>query len=66
MVRVTMKVLYQVKAPHFTAGIEVFDGMIIVAAPILKWTLGIRIDQFIDYCRRKKWVIVNLDAKKFY
>jgi hypothetical protein len=47
--------LWHVDAPHFSAGVIVRDGKIILAAPILAYSRGWSIDRFCDYCRRKGW-----------
>ena len=37
-----MRTLWQITAPHYTAGLEVEDGVITTAAPILNWTVGFK------------------------
>ena len=49
--------LYAVMANHFYAGIIVNRGVIIQAAPILKWSIGQSFDNFRLYCRKKFWAI---------
>lgn len=52
--------LYQVSAPHFTAGIEVDSesGTVVQAAPILKWMIGKKIDlKLLEYFQKKEWDI---------
>jgi hypothetical protein len=52
--------LYQIKAPHFSAGFETNkDGGIIKTAPILNYmkARGWKINQAINYCRSKNWKI---------
>lgn len=44
-------VLYQVEAPHFNAGVEAQDGVIVRAAPILGWAKGLQVGEFIRRCR---------------
>lgn len=48
---------YRVSAPHFVAGVVVYNGLIINAAPILKWCIGNRLSYFRGYCDKKKWQI---------
>jgi len=52
--------LYQVLSGYFTAGVEVNDGKITFAAPILGWATGKEITWFKQYCRHKKWTIRKL------
>lgn len=47
--------LHQIAAPHFVAGVETRDGIVILAAPIVKWTMGRRLDDLADYFSRKGW-----------
>jgi hypothetical protein len=32
--------LYQIECPYYCAGLEVEDGVVSRAAPVLKWTIG--------------------------
>ena len=46
--------LWQVTAPHYVAGlIEAQDGVIINAAPIIKWAAGNNIRWFKWWCAKK-------------
>lgn len=47
--------LVAVSAPHFYAGIVLKDGVVIEAAPILKWTVGKRREWLGGYFIRKGW-----------
>ena len=50
--------LWQVKAPHFTAGLVVRDNKIIEAAPILKGFRHMSFPRFLQYCRtRRGWSV---------
>jgi hypothetical protein len=49
--------LLQITAPHYCAGIVIGDGMIIDAAPILRWTIGKRLWDVQQYFFRKKFEI---------
>jgi hypothetical protein len=51
--------LYQITSKYFCAGIVVHTGTIVHAAPILGWTIGKEFKYFRDYCRRKRWAIVD-------
>jgi hypothetical protein len=54
--------LVQVRAPHFCAGMEVVDGIVIRAAPILRrWFLGKTIDQARAIIAARKWVAVIVE-----
>lgn len=53
------EVLAQIKAPHFTAGIVLWDDIVVEAAPIVgfmkkgKWTRTV----VREYCKSKGWKI---------
>ena len=49
--------LYQIKAPHFTAGLITRAGVVVDAAPILQWTLGKPYRGVLSYCMRKRWTM---------
>jgi hypothetical protein len=49
--------LYRVLAPHFTAGLVTRAGVVIDAAPILRWTLGKPYRGVLSYCCRKHWTL---------
>ena len=55
--------LYQVKAPHFTAGLVSRDGKVVDAAPILRWTMGRREYGVMVYCRRKAWNMEMISSR---
>ena len=54
-----IEVLAQIEAPHFTAGIVLWDDVVIEAAPIVgymkkgKWTRTV----VREYCKSKGWKI---------
>jgi hypothetical protein len=52
-----MNKLYQITSSYFCAGIIVNDGVIVQAAPILKWSIGHTFEYFRAYCRTKYWAI---------
>lgn len=49
--------LYRITAPHFVAGLNTEVGVVVEAAPILKWALGKDIDYLKEYFKRKNWQI---------
>lgn len=49
--------LAQIKAPHFTAGIVLDDGIVTTTAPIVKYMKGWTRDRVRDYCHQKMWHI---------
>ena len=55
--------LYQVTAPYMCAGLEVDeDGVVVFAAPILKWTVGKRIGDVIRWVDRKGFEIQEVET----
>ena len=53
---------YQITAPHFCAGMLVKDGVIVRAAPIIKWAVNRTWPQLTHYLRRKRWKWRALDG----
>jgi len=53
--------LLQITAPHFCAGLVVQKGIVIEAAPILRWAKGKRWVEVQDYFNRKGWEIAVAD-----
>ena len=49
--------LYQITAPHFVAAIVVRGGQIVDAAPILRWAIGKRCADTLDFFRKKHYQI---------
>jgi hypothetical protein len=47
--------LIHVDAPHFCAGFVSRDGVVISAAPILKYLIGKRFVEAMAYLERKGW-----------
>ena len=45
----------QIDAPHFCAGIEVRQGHVYEAAPILRWMIGKSWPFVESYCKKKQW-----------
>lgn len=46
--------LYRIVLPYAVAGVEVADGIVRRAAPILRWTVGKRIEQVATWVRGKR------------
>jgi hypothetical protein len=56
--------LYQITAPHFTAGIVTnLAGTTVEAAPILAWTRGKTVSEITQYCVRKRWVVTLVEER---
>ena len=53
MARITH--LYQITAPHFCAGFIRVNGVVGVAAPIIKYMVGWPIGKVRRYCEMKGW-----------
>lgn len=53
----TIEILAQIKAPHFTAGIVLWDDRVIEAAPIVKYMKRWDRDRVRKYCENKDWSI---------
>lgn len=58
--------LYQIQAPHFTAGLEstpqtATDGLTVYrTAPIIKYMMGWTIARVAQYCKQKRWRLIPL------
>lgn len=52
--------LVRVVAPHYVAGLITRDGIIVEAAPILKWSVGRSWEFFRWWCRRKGYEVLWL------
>ncbi len=55
--------LLRISAPHFVAGVILWDGVVVNAAPILRWSVGKTEGHLRDYCHRKHWQIETIDAQ---
>lgn len=51
----TTYLLVQVDAPHFCAGIDLEDSVVVRAAPILAWCIGMRRYLLSAYFKKKGW-----------
>lgn len=47
--------LIRIVAPHFVAGVIARGGVIVEAAPIVRYMLGWDGRRFAAYCRRQQW-----------
>ena len=56
--------MVQIDAPHYCAGMVSINGLVIDAAPILKWALGKRLEETLDYFRKKKYGIKICDKER--
>ena len=52
------KILAQIEAPHFCAGLVLVDDTVNEAPPVLKYMVGWSRDRVRDYCKDKGWRIV--------
>lgn len=57
--------LYQVRAPHFTAGVVTDDRTqtIVLAAPILRWAVGKPMSELTSWVISKRGTIVQADER---
>jgi hypothetical protein len=51
------EILAQIRAPHFTAGIVLFDGKVVETAPILRRFKGRSRDHVRAECKRLGWEV---------
>lgn len=47
--------IYRVVAPHFVCGIETNEGVVVKAAPIMKWAIGMKSVNVLTFCAQKGW-----------
>jgi len=52
-----IEILAQIKAPHFSAGVVLRDGVVIEAADIIKYMRRWPRARVRDYCAQKGWTI---------
>jgi len=53
----TTEILAAINAPHFFAGIVLWNDRVVEAADIVKYMRGWHRARVRDYCRRKAWRI---------
>ena len=51
------EILIRVTAPHFVAGIIVYDNVTIRSAPILRWAERMYFVEFKNIAEKKKWTL---------
>jgi hypothetical protein len=49
--------LYRVVVPHFVAGVIVREGVVVEAAPILRWAVGKRLLALETWAKNKKGTV---------
>lgn len=62
-----IETLAQIEAPHFHAGIVLWDDKVVEAAPIVKYFKGCRREAVRKYCAEKGWkvtVVHQLERSK--
>ncbi len=63
------EVLAQIRAPHFTAGVVLWDDKVIEAAPIIRYMRKWSRDRVRDYCKSKDWkvsVVYEMQRQRTY
>lgn len=56
------KIIAQVQAPHFTAGLTLYQDVVEEAAPIINYMKGWSRDRVREYCRKKQWKVFTVDT----
>ncbi|WP_063685488.1 hypothetical protein [Bradyrhizobium stylosanthis] len=51
------EILAQIRGPNFTAGIVLFDDVVVEAAPIVRYMRRWSRDRVRDYCAKQGWQI---------
>lgn len=54
---IQMEILYRVVAKHFVAGFILDDGIVVHAAPILRYLIGQRERRVMKYLHKKGWQV---------
>jgi hypothetical protein len=49
--------LISIVGPNFAAGLITNRGVVVRAAPILRYMIGWRIDHVLEYARSRGWVV---------
>lgn len=58
--------LYAVDGRYFYAGIIVNDGVIAIAAPILRWSTGWGFYTFMQHAAKKGWAVIDTEVHHGY
>ena len=53
--------MYEITAPHYCAGLIVKDGVVVEAAPILRWAIGKAFTNVLSYFIRKQYRVYAYD-----
>lgn len=53
--------LFRVVAPYFVAGVEVVDGFVVEAPPIVRYMMGWPQNKLLNYSRVKNWKLEALE-----
>lgn len=64
--REKMKTLFRIEAPHFTAGILIYDETVTDTAPIVSYMKGWDLNRVLSYVKKKQWIIAELRSKQDY
>lgn len=56
-----MSTLARITAPHFVAGV-IIDGVVVKAAPIVRWAMGLDANELTRRVTRQGWGIEFLGA----
>lgn len=60
MARSMTTTLWQIQAPHMTAGFIAENNLIVEAAPIIRWTVGKTVLGVKEYALRKRWKLIQV------
>jgi hypothetical protein len=55
--------LIRIEAPHFVAGADLRDDVVICAAPIIGYMIGWNYWRLFSYCEEKRWRVEVVWAK---
>lgn len=53
-------VTLRIVAPHFTAGVDLVDDVVLLTAPILKHMMGWTYQRVVNYCQLKQWTVTEV------
>lgn len=52
--------MMRIVAPHFVAGVVISHGVVVRAAPIVKYMKGWLTPKVINYCKKRGWSVVTI------